>query len=150
MSRPNPPRRGTAALLAAGLALAPVLAGCSTEEPASIGYRHSGDATLRVLLPVCPGEEVTQARVTGGGEVSTVGVDVPAEDGTVDLLIGYPGDSTAASPDLRLDVTTSRLTYTGLAIPPVERGRTPTGDDWLTAGTGEPTTRQGLLDSRTC
>lgn len=149
MPHPTPtPRPG--ALPAAGLALACLLAGCGAgEQPAAVGYRHA-DGTLRILVPVCPDEEVTGAGLrTGAEEHPVAGVDIPAEGGAVDLAVGYPDGATAASDGLRLTVTTSRVEYRDLDVPPVN-GKTPTDDHWFTTGTGAAVTRQQLLDSLDC
>lgn len=135
------------------LALAVGATGCTggASSQAEIGYRHSAADTLRVLVPVCPGEQVTgaQIRLTSDETRPGVGIDIPAEDRTVDFLIGYPQGWTPEAKDLRLTISTSRTTYRDLVIPP-NTAPTPSGDDWLRAGTGEPTTRAEIVASATC
>ncbi len=131
-----------------------LLGACSSEQPDEtrpIGYQHNAVDTLRVLVPVCDDEQVESAdlRVESATDnLPGTGVDVPAKDGAVDFLIGYPGGTRARTDDLWLTVVTSRTTI-DVHIPP-EDPDDPRIGQWLASGTGEPTTPEELRELRSC
>lgn len=148
-ARQNYPSRALIAASVAGCVLA--LTGCASEEAGTLGYQHDAVDTLRVLVPVCDDETLVSADLrveSADDDLPGANLAVPAENGVVDFLIGYPGGGNSRTTDLWLRVVTSRTDY-DVHIPAADADTRETGQ-WLASGTGEPVSTEELRAQLSC